>query len=762
MNNNKKWKKVFLAEKDSQVEALAKVLNAEYTGKWKPAINHKEGIAIVPLQGHVLKGLEPHEYSEQYASFGEDGIYVFPDKYLLKPKEDTKHLLKTAIDFLKDTDEIYICTDYDEEGAAIALNVIDYAGIPRSKIVKMVQMGSLHPNALKKAIFELPGVDYEKLAASGRTRAFIDWAEGMSLSRALSFYFKNRSLNFGGVKSPVVYIVVQRDLENENHEKKFYYIVKVFTEYNGKELEFEVKKKIIEIDNKGKEKVSYTNKFESKEEAEKIKEEILNKGEIFIENIIERNQKTVPPKLYELTSLQGDMAALKNLKPEQTMEIAQKLYSPPYTIQTYPRSAIPYLKSEEYVDVPIILRKLKKLGFIPEKIIDNILAGEIPKRNTVFNDKEVTSHGAIIPTTDGDFDTYYPKLNDFEKAVFESVSKKYVAAFMPDYEYKSISIKAFYDENKKDDYYLVFNEKIPLKAGWKELYEPDLPEKIKNYKSLSEGLTENHVLKVKDIKILEKETKPRPLFTYKSLLLAMKYVGNLFPEKEEIKKYLDEGIGTPSTRSTIIAELLDEKKNKGLPWLVEIDNKIRSTEKAKKFISIIPEELVSPIKRAILSKKLKLISQGKLSPDDVINEYREEVKKNIELIKSIAKEKSSLLANNELKNKEKVLGVCPKCKKGQILEKQKVYMCSEAKLKKDENGKWINEGCNYVIFKTALSKMGKNNITSREVSQMLKDGRVKVNLISKAEKKYSAYMVPDMKWGVKIEFENFSRKNKGK
>jgi len=755
-----KWKKVFLTEKDSQVEALAKILNAKYTSKWKPAINEKERIAIVPLQGHVLVGLEPHEYSEQYASFGEDGIYVFPEKYLLKPKKGTEHLLKTALDFLKNTEEIYICTDFDEEGAAIGLNVIEYGNIPKSKIVKMVQMGSLHPEALKKAVYELPGVDYEKLAASGRTRAFIDWAEGMSLSRALSFYFKNKSLNFGGVKSPVIYMVVKRDNEHDNHKKAYYYVIKAITKFNNKEIVFTVKKKVVER-NGDKEKIFYTEKFDSKEEAEKIKEEILSKKEIFIYSINKSIKRTSPPKLYELTSLQGDMASQKKIKPDQTMEIAQKLYSPPYTIQTYPRSAIPYLKSEEYEDVPIILQKLKRLDFVPDYIIDNILSGEIPKRKTVFNDEEVTSHGAIIPTRDGDFDTYYPKLNDAEKTMFQNVSKKYIAAFMPDYEYKKITVKAFYDKTKKEDYILEYTEHIPLVAGWKELYEPKLIDEIRNYKSLVEDMKENISLSVSDISILQKETKPKPLFNYKSLLLAMENIANLFPENEDIKKYLNEGIGTPSTRSTIIKELLDEKKNKGFPWLYEEKDKIRSTDKAKKFISIIPNELVSPIKRAILSKKLKLIAQGKLSSEQVINEYREEVRKNIELIKSIAKEKGDSLSSFS-SNNQKPLGQCPKCKNGQIIERGKVFMCSESKLTKDENGKWKNDGCDYVIFKSALSKMGKNNITATEVSKMLKNGKVEVNLISKAGKKYTAYMVPDLKWGVKVEFKDFSKNNKGK
>ena len=79
-----KYKTLFLTEKDSQVEALAPVLGAAYKAKWQPAYNEKEKIAIVPLQGHLLKALEPQEYDASLVNFSEDAIYVFPDKMKFK------------------------------------------------------------------------------------------------------------------------------------------------------------------------------------------------------------------------------------------------------------------------------------------------------------------------------------------------------------------------------------------------------------------------------------------------------------------------------------------------------------------------------------------------------------------------------------------------------------------------------------------------------------------------------------------------------
>jgi DNA topoisomerase-3 len=744
------YETVFLTEKDSQVQALSVVTDAIYEGKWKPAYNEKEKIALVPLQGHVLVGLEPKEYDEKFGKFGEDSIYIFPEEYKLKPSERAANILNTAVKHLKKAKKIIIATDFDNEGAAIAMNVIKYAGV-EDRVERMLEMGSTHPIELKKSIDNPIDIPYEKMALAGSTRSFIDWVEGMSFSRALTYYLGGKGkvkLNFGGVKTPLVYIVVQRQLAYENHEITYYWTVTGYIKY--KEDLIPVKMKVKKLNEKNK--LTWVEKFDSESEAKEYISKIKNK-ELEIETIQRKDSSESPPKLYELAGLQADMSKSFKSKPIKTMEFAQKLYDFPVSIQTYPRTDVPYLKSAEYEDVEPILKKLKKLDFIDSSIIDSILSKKIPKRSTTFNDKAVVAHGAIIPTLKGEVEKWIPKLDKLELEVFKFVSKRYISNFMENYEYISIT------GNTKpiDNIALFFSEHIPKKSGWKKIYEKDIEDKINDYETIiPEDLSKGDIVSFEKESLSKKETKPKPLFTMDTLLKAMEKVANLYPDNEDIKKYLGEnGIGTNATRATIIDHLMDPKKNKGEPWLIEEKNKIKATEKAINFITIMPTKIISPVKRALLSKKLKEIETGELEYEDLINEYRKEVKENIALIKSIYEEKGAI-AVSESENIS--LGICPKCKKGNIIEKNKVYLCDEADYSKEViNGKekWINNGCTYTIFKSGLSKFGKAKITPKEVSDLLNKGKVRVSLKSmKTGKAYSKDIKVNLTYGIEVDFNS--------
>lgn len=739
---------LFLTEKDSQVQALSVVVGAEYAGKWKPAYNRATKTVLVPLQGHVLTGLEPAEYDAKLGQFGEDSIYVFPEDYKLKPNERSKNILDTAVAHIKKAKKIIIATDFDNEGASIAMNVIRYAGA-EDRVERMLPMGSTHPDELRHAIDNPIDIPYIRMADTGKARAFIDWAEGMSLSRALSFYLGDKNkvkLNFGGVKTPLIYMVVERDNAFEAHKMSYFWTV------NGMfgDIPVKVKKKVKSIDKKGKEVISLEEKFESEQEAKDALAYLSSKASK-IGTLTRRVSKASPPKLYELAGLQGDMSKKFKVRPSGTMDLAQKLYDFPISLQTYPRTDIPYLKESEYVDVKPILIKLGEAKIIDQHIIDNIIKGQIPKRSSTFNNKEVVAHGAIVPTLKGDLNKWVPKMDKMERAVFDFVAIRYVANFMEDNEF--IAVNGETEEDK--DLVITFSENIPTKAGWKEIYEKGISEKIKTYeKIIPDSLKKGDEFTLSSGKILRNETKPKPQFTMDTLLKAMENVSTLFPDSPEIKEFLgDSGIGTNATRSTIIDNVMSEDFNKGAPWLIEEKGVIKSTQKAKDFVKVLPTELVSPIKRAMLSKKLRMIEKGELSSKQLVDEYRTEVKKNIDIIINIFKTSGSIAANG-IKKEIVSLGSCPVCSSGDIYEKEKVFLCSEAKFKKLDDGSWINEGCEYKIFKSGLEKLGKTLITAKEVSDMLHKGIKVVSLKSaKTGKAYTGNMVVDKKWGVKIDFE---------
>jgi DNA topoisomerase-3 len=69
--------------------------------------------------------------------------------------------------------------------------------------------------------------------------------------------------------------------------------------------------------------------------------------------------------------------------------------------------------------------------------------------------------------------------------------------------------------------------------------------------------------------------------------------------------------------------------------------------------------------------------------------------------------------------------------------------------------KWINEGCNYTIWKNSLDKLGGKSLSKLNIKALLKNGKIEITLKSKRTKKaYKKNIFVDQKWGVKIDFEN--------
>jgi len=324
---------------------------------------------------------------------------------------------------------------------------------------------------------------------------------------------------------------------------------------------------------------------------------------------------------------------------------------------------------------------------------------------------------------------------------------------MQSYEFEEISgeIHLF------DNYYMTFKENKPLSAGYKKIYQKDLEEKIKSYEREIPDLTKGDKIEVESLTLNEGESKPKPRFTMETLLRAMENIANLYPDDPIIKTFLGEGgIGTPATRSTILKELMTPEKEGVEPWLKQKGKQIISTQRARDMIRAVPKDIVSPIKRAKMNEMLEKIEKGDMDLEEFLRIYREDLENNIEIIKKHAED-----PNNWISGPQKdiiSLGKCPVCS-GVIYEKPKAYICSNAQWKKEkdpETGKeiWINEGCDYKIWKNALAKLG-GPLSKLDIKTLLSNGKLEVTLKSQRTKKtYKKNIVIDKKWGVKVDFDN--------
>lgn len=728
---------LYITEKWPQVEDLAKVLDCKINQKWYPAYNEEKKIAIVPLKGHLYGLLQfPHQYDEAFKLWEEKTILCFPKEFIKEPKKNTLAQLNRTIEHIKDAKNIIIASDFDNEGANLAYTVIKKAG-GENKVRRMLEMGSTTEEALKRTLNNPIDIPYKNMSDAGDARAFIDWAEGMTYSRALTVHLakKKATLIFGGVKAPVIKFVVERDLEFESHSKIKYYTLGGTASSEGKTFDISVYRNI-----DGKQE----KKFERKEHAEQVKNEILEKLNFKLSEFTSKKRNEGPSQLYDLIDVSSEMSKKFNITANNSLGIAQKLYDE-YKIQSYPRTAIKYLKDDDFSVVPAYLQNVQKV--MHKDIIAEILSKPLPKRTTVFNSAKVTSHGGLTPTEEKKLESLYPRMTELEKGMFDRVATRFVANFMPDYEYQEYKgeIHLF------DDIYASFTEKQPLVAGWKLLYNEDINKEIQEYKRvLPETMEKGNEIKIEGIALTEGETKPKPRFTMETLQKAMGNIANLYPEDKILKEELGEnGIGTPATIPGILEELFattDKDGKEKEPWLKMDGKKVVSTPIARELAKVTPEEIMSPVKRAKMFKKIKEIEKGEKTLDEFLAEYKEEMIENIAMIKKLGEDPSNVV---KPKNDKEKLGECPTCGTGEIYETPKAYICTNAQWKKDDNGKWSNDGCQYSIFKKQLERFGKSNITKTEVIRFLKNKTIKLKLKNQNTKEsYDAELVYDAKYGL--------------
>ena len=727
---------LYITEKWSQVEDLAKVLDCKIGQKWYPAYNEEKKIAIVPLKGHLYELLQfPQDYDEAFKIWEEKTILCFPDEFQKKPKQDTVAQLNRTLEHVREAKNIIIASDFDNEGANLAYTVIKKAG-GEDKVSRMLEMGSPTEAALRHTIENPIDIPYKNMSDAGDARAFIDWAEGMTYSRALTVHLakKKATLMFGGVKAPVIKFVVERDLQFESHSKVKYYTLSGMAEANNKKFDISIYRMI-----DGKKET----KFDKKEHATMVEKDILEKANFKIKSFLSKNKKEGPKKLFVLIELSSEMSKSMNLTADESLNIAQKLYDE-LKIQSYPRTAIPYLKEDDYSNIPKYLENIKKV--MHADIIDKILSTKLLKRKTVFNSAEVTSHGGLTPTEEPTLKAKYERLNKAEKTMFDKVCMRFISNFMPDYEF----VEHKGEVHLYDDVYMSFTENEPKISGWKLLYNSKIDEEISSYQRKLPELKKDGDISVTSIKLTEGETKPKPRFKEDTLMKAMGSIASLYPEDKILKEELGEnGIGTPATIPGILKELFATKDYNGKdrdPWLKMEGKNVVSTEKARELVKVTPTEIMSPVKRAIMFKKIKLIEKGEKTLEEFLQEYKDEMTENIQMIKVLGDDPANVV---KPKNDKEKLGSCPLCKDGEMYETAKAYICTNAQWSKDDAGKWDNKGCSYSIFKKQMEKFGKSNITAREIKNFLKTKKMKVKLKnSNTKEAYDVELVYSEKWGL--------------
>ena len=582
--------KLCIAEKPSVAKDLAEILGAKirYDGYFEG-----NGYCVTWTFGHLCSLKDPEDYNPNWKYWKLEDLPIIPAQFGIKIKGDkgVEKQFQTIKNLVSKATEIINCGDAGQEGELIQRWVLLKA---QCKVpIKRLWISSLTEEAIKAGFSKLKdSKDFDNLFAAGNSRAVGDWMLGINGTRLYTKkYGKDKLvLSVGRVQTPTLAMIVNRQKEINAFSSEEYWELK--TTYRETEFSCQI------------------DRLKSLEKAKKGLEYLLNKP-FEITSFEQKEGKEGNPRLYDLTSLQVEGNKRFGFGAEQTLNLIQSLYEK--KLVTYPRVDTTYLSEDLHPKIPGILGNLKDY----KRFTDVLLQKAIPKSKTIFDDKKITDHHAIIPTG------ISPSGISFdEQKIYDLICRRFISVFYPECKVSNTTVLG-----KVDALLFKATGKQIISLGWREVYE-DLKEEKVDEAEAKELKKEPKETEEKILPIFEKgesgphtpeihkgKTSPPKYYTEATLLRAMETAGKLV-ENEEMRELMKEnGIGRPSTRANIIETLFKRK------YIEKKKKNLIATETGISLIDTIKSDLLkSPELTGQWEHKLRLIEKGKYDPQTFKNE----------------------------------------------------------------------------------------------------------------------------------------------
>jgi DNA topoisomerase-3 len=613
--------KLFIAEKPSLARAIVDVLPKPHK-KNDGYIEAGNGDVVTWCIGHLLEQAPPEDYDIKYKKWVVEHLPIIPEQWKLKPKPKTRKQLTVIKKLIKQADTIVNSGDVDREGQILVDEAISFSGASKSKIDNALRclITDMNFTAVKKAVNNLkPNKSYIPLAVSALSRARADWLYGLNMTRLCTLQGQKSGyqgvLSIGRVQTPILGLVVNRDIEIENFiSKPFYEVLAHITTANGEKYQGKWKpSKACEP------YMDEDKRILSKKLAENVVNRI-NDQPAQVAKVTQDKKQQLAPLPFSLSGLQIAAAKAFGMSAKQVLDICQQLYEK-HKLITYPRSDCQYLPTEHLNDVPGVTNAISNVS---EKLAGILKNADLNKKSRAWNDKKVSAHHAIIPTAKN---SPTGMLSNDETKIYEIVSRQYIAQFYPNFEYMDKQIDTIIDGGL-----FISKQKDIIKNGWKDLFPASNKSKENSEFSaikLPNVIAGDSVHCVRG-ELVDKNTSPPKYFTDATILGALtgiaRYVTNV-----EIKKLLrdTDGLGTEATRAGII-ELLFKRQ-----FLVRKGKDIRSTEIGKKLITSLPAQISQPDMTALWESQLESISTQTLNYQSFISGVEQNLHQLITEVKDI-------------------------------------------------------------------------------------------------------------------------------
>ena len=684
-------KSLIITEKPSVASDIAKAVGGFKKGK---DYYENEKYVISWAVGHLFELAVPASMKDQ-DKWDMKKLPIMPAEFALEPAEKMTgraNVLRKLIRN-KDVSELINACDAGREGELIFRYIAQYAGT--KKPIKRLWLQSMTPEAIREGFARLRSdAEMQPLATAARSRNEADWLIGINATRAFTLRLSggrgSTITSLGRVQTPTLTIIVDRENKIKDFKPRDLHELHsrfraAAGEYEGRwfdeafqkdEDETERTKRLLhrlqlnlpdaqqQLDTKNGslwDEHRAAPRLWHREIAEAIQRKCSGKH-----GVVELEEKKpitqVAPQLYDLTALQREANNRLGFSAKRTLQIAQALYEKHKAI-TYPRTdsrALP----EDYL--PTVRSTLNSIDNpFARRVLDN---NWVKPNKRIFNNAKVSDHFAIIPTA-----TVPRSLDDQERALFDMVTKRFVAVFFPPAQYENTTrITRVEGEPFKTE------GKILVAPGWLEVYgreaTGDKPEE--NLPPVTQG---EHVETVR-IEIKTEQTRPPARYNEATILSAMEAAGKLVEDEELRDAMKEKGLGTPATRASIIETLISAH------YLVRQGKELQPTPKAIQTITLLKNavpELTSPELTGEWEFRLHEIEHRKLTRDAFMRDIRE-------LTNDIVGKAKHFHPDEHMPDTEP-FGKCPKCG-SPIVERFKSFTCT-------------NEECDFTIWKTIAGRL---------------------------------------------------------
>lgn len=464
------------------------------------------GWRVIASVGHV-RDLVPENGSV-------DTTHNFDMKWQIMPGKEKQ--IKLIIDELKKADAVYLASDPDREGEAIAWHILDILKAKKVLSGKKVYRVAFH-EITKKAVqnaIENPREIDQNLVDAYMVRRALDYLIGFGISPLL--WRRNLGKSAGRVQSVAVKLVVDREREIEAFKPVEYWSLAAIC--NAQNSDFNAN--LISVANKKIDKMTIENKSQMDNILSQIGTPEIPATVIAIDKKKTSRRAAAP---FTTSTLQQEAARKLYFASKRTMGVAQKLYE--QGLITYMRTDATNLSADAVNDIRAYIGKTYGEKFVPKT----------PNVYVTKSKNAQEAHEAIRPTH---FDGTAPKLTGDEAKLYDLIWKRTIACQMTNAEFDSVAL-----DIENNAHTAVFHAVGTTRTfdGFMRVYTESHDDDVDAKESKLPPLSVGDVVTIRELAPEQHFTQPPARYTEASL----------------VKKLEELGIGRPSTYATIMSTIVD-------------------------------------------------------------------------------------------------------------------------------------------------------------------------------------------------------------